>query len=289
MSTPKRGLGRGLEALIPITPKPKPETGVRQVPVGHIEPNPDQPRTKLDPVALAELAESIRAHGLIQPLIVSAMGLVDGVERFQIIAGERRWRAAKLAGLEQVTVIVRGVTPQERLELALVENIQRADLNPLEEAQAFDHLIQDFGLTQEQVATRVGKDRTTVANALRLLKLPDALKAAVANGDITQGHARALLQITDEQVQYSLLLSVITKSLSVRQTEELVRRTLEGTRAKKRKPVELPHETRKVEEDLRQALGTKVSLTHTRNGGKIVISYFSDEELEAIYQKIVKG
>ena len=289
MPTPKRGLGRGLGALIPTAPKKTDESaGVREVELARIEPNPRQPRTKIDPVALSELADSIREHGLIQPLLITPMP--DVPERYHLIAGERRWRASKIAGLTRVPVVIRGATSQEMLEIALVENIQRADLNALEEAQAYKQLADEFGLTQDQIATKVGKDRTTVANALRLLKMPDALQGALANDDISQGHARALLQIPDDKKQRALLTAVIEKALSVRQTEELVRRVLEGDKPKKKKRAqEIPHETHALEEGFRRALDTKVSLSRSRKGGKVVIEFYSDEELESIYQKIVRS
>ena len=291
--TTKHGLGRGLGALIPPPRTAPPESGVRQIDLAQIEPNPRQPRHNLQSPALEELAASIREHGLLQPLLLTtAPGSNIGGPRYQLIAGERRWRAAKLAGLRQVPAIVRGTTPEQMLELALVENIQRADLNPLEEAEAYRALMDDFGLTQEQVARKVGKDRTTVANLLRLLKLPVALKQAVLDEKISEGHARALLQLNDEAHELSMLKTVIAKNLSVRQTEESVRRALEtpvrrnGQRHNGAQR-ELSPETRALEEDLRRALGTKVELVRSHKGGRIVIEFYSDEELDAIYRKIV--
>ncbi|HEY6043124.1 MAG TPA: ParB/RepB/Spo0J family partition protein [Anaerolineae bacterium] len=292
MPSAKHGLGRGLGALIPTTLLKTPtDGGTREVELARIDPNPRQPRTRIDAAALAELAESIREHGLIQPLIVTpAPDSTEASPHYQLITGERRWRASKLAGLTRVPAVIRGATTQEMLEIALVENIQRADLNILEEAQAYKQLMEDFGLTQEQIAGKVAKDRVTVSNALRLLKLPEPLKTAVADNVISQGHARALFQLPDEKKQRALLQVVISKALSVRQTEELVRRLLEGDRLKKKKrTAEIPHETRALEEGLRHALGTKVSLSRSRKGGKVVIEFYSDEELEAIYQKIVRS
>lgn len=291
----RHGLGRGLGALIPppIAASQESSTGIQQVDLAQIEPNPRQPRHSLHSPALEELAASIREHGLLQPLLVTpAPGSKTSGARYQLIAGERRWRAAKLAGLRQVPAIVRGTTPQEMLELALVENIQRADLNPLEEAEAYRELMNDFGLTQEQVARKVGKDRTTVANILRLLKLPIALKQAVLDEKISEGHARAILQLNDEAHELAMLKTVIAKNLSVRQTEESVRRALEspthnnGQRHSSARR-ELSPETHALEEDLRRALGTKVELVRSHKGGKIVIEFYSDEELDAIYRKIV--
>lgn len=300
MSPTKHGLGRGLGALIPPSQPSAVSSGVRQAPVAAISPNPRQPRHKIDPDQLRELAESIREHGLIQPLIVTpAPDSTELAPRYQLIAGERRWAAAKLAGLANVPVIVRGATPQEMLELALVENIQRADLNALEEANAYRQLMTDFGLTQEQVASKVGKNRATVANALRLLKLPTDIQSALADESITEGHARALLTVEDEKQQKELLRQVIDQGLSVRQTEEAARRNNERpqtTDRRRRSAVssrrstsepEMPAATRALEEDFRRALGTKVQVFRSRKGGKIVLHFYSEEELEAIYSQVV--
>ncbi len=290
MTSTKRGLGRGLGALLPPGVPTALSPGVREVDVESIVPNPRQPRHRIKPKEVRELADSIKEHGLIQPLVVTpAAGSTADELRFQLIAGERRWSAAKMAGLERVPVIVRGATPQEMLELALVENIQRADLNPLEEASAYRQLMDDFGLTQEQVAAKVGKDRATIANALRLLKLPQDIQGAIADESISEGHARAILTLVDDKQQKSLLRTVISRAYSVRQTEEAARRLNE--KSKKRKPKsaerELPAGTRALEEDLRKALGTKVQVFRSRQGGKIVAHYYSEEELQAIYEKIV--
>jgi ParB family chromosome partitioning protein len=300
MPTPKRGLGRGLGALLPPGVPTALAPGVREVNVESIVPNPRQPRHKISPKEVRDLADSIKEHGLIQPLIVTPAGVLSSSiasaeeatadePRFQLIAGERRWAAAKLAGLVRVPVIVRGATPQEMLELALVENIQRADLNALEEANAYKELMDDFGLTQEQVAAKVGKDRVTIANALRLLKLPQDIQSAILDESITEGHARAILTVADAKQHKSLLHAVIANAYSVRQTEEAARRLNE--KSKKRKPksaeYELPAGTRALEEDFRKALGTKVQVFRSRQGGKIVVHFYSEEELEAIYEKIV--
>jgi ParB family chromosome partitioning protein len=250
-----------------------------------ITPNPLQPRTVVDPEALKELAASIREHGLIQPLIVTQ----QGPDRYQLIAGERRWQAARMAGLAQVPVIVKEATPQQALEIALVENIQRADLNPLEEAVAFRQLVDEFDLTQEQVAERVGKSRVSVTNTLRLLRLPAAVKQALIDGTIREGHARALLALPTKEAQVAALKTLITKALSVRQTEELVRRLVaEPAPPKQVEPVS--PEVRALEEDFRETLGTKVSLYRSRKGrGRLVIHFFSEEELQALYDVIVGG
>lgn len=302
----KHGLGRGLGALIPAKPAQEnaAQNLVRVIPISQIEPNPKQPRKNFSPAALDELAASIREHGVIQPLVVQEIQTPYG-SRYQLIAGERRWRAAQRAGMTTVPVILKGVTPQQMLELALVENIQRQELNALEEADAYRQLIQEFELTQDQVAQKVGKDRTTISNALRLLKMPNMLKEAVLNETIREGHARALMQITDDKKQNELLKNVVAQNLSVRQTEELVRRTNAqttdtGEPSKKtanghasggqssaaRRPESSP-DTTSLEQDLRTALGTKVELYRSQRGGKIIIEFYSDEELETIYQKLV--
>lgn len=301
MSPAKHGLGRGLSALIPPTQPSAVTSAVTQVPVAAISPNPRQPRHKVDAEALRELADSIREHGVIQPLIVTpAPDSTALAPRYQLIAGERRWHAAKLAGLATVPVIVRGATPQEMLELALVENIQRADLNVLEEAHAYRQLMSDFGLTQEQVAEKVGKNRTTIANALRLLKLAPEVQTALAEDTITEGHARAILTLEDPKQQNALLRQVIEQGLSVRQTEEAARRlgdrrtpttdrrSTSSTSRTTREEHEMPVATRALENDFRNALGTKVQVFRSRKGGKIVIHFYSEEELEAIYAHIVR-
>jgi ParB family chromosome partitioning protein len=279
----RSGLGKGLESLIPVAEEPA--AGLTQVPVSTIAPNPMQPRTVLDPDALAELAASIREHGLIQPLIVTQ----QGPERYQLIAGERRWQAARLAGLPTVPVIVKEATPQQALELALVENIQRADLNPLEEASAFRQLVEEFGLTQEQVAARVGKSRVAVTNTMRLLRLPAEVKQALADGTLHEGHARALLALPTPEAQLAALKVVVKRALSVRQTEELVRRLLAEPLPKKLERPANP-ETEALEEEFRETLGTKVTLYRSRKGqGRLVIHFYSEEELQAIYDVIVGG
>ena len=284
----KTGLGKGLGALIPDTSVwqgereagAPPQVGVAEVPADTITPNPRQPRVTMDRVALQELADSIREHGLIQPLIVT-----QSPNGYQLIAGERRWRAAQLAGLTTVPVVVKEAAPQQMLELALVENLQRADLNPLEEAAAFRQLMDEFRLTQEKVAERVGRSRTAVANAVRLLKLPEPVKARLADGTISEGHARALQALENDAAMLKALATVTRNALSVRQTEELVRRVLAEPKTKAKKVV-ASAETRSLEDRMRRALGTKVNLFRSRKGGKVVIHFYSDEELDAIYRRI---
>jgi len=277
----RRGLGKGLEALIPVTEEPT--AGLTEVPVATITPNPMQPRTALDVEAMEELAASIKEHGLIQPLIVTQ----QGPERYQLIAGERRWQASRMAGLATVPVIIKEASPQQVLEIALVENIQRADLNPLEEAAAYRQLVEEFGLTQEQVAERVGKSRVAVTNTMRLLRLPAEIRQALADSTIREGHARALLALPTPEAQVVALKTVTSKALSVRQTEELVRRYLAEPPVEKPKEPVSP-ETKALEEEFRETLGTKVNLYRNRKGaGRVVIHFYSEEELQTIYDVIV--
>jgi ParB family chromosome partitioning protein len=300
----KRGLGRGLDALIPSEPEKAAEEvgkgpgdeaiaqtpsplGLVEVPVEFIQPNPHQPRFSMDDESLAELAASISEHGLIQPLIVTRPEPSSEGTRYQLIAGERRWKAAQQAGLERVAVIIKEAAPQEMLELALVENVQRADLNPLEEAQAYRQLIDDFGLTQERVAERVGKSRVAVANTLRLLGASTMVKQALLQGTIREGHARALLMLEKPEAQEAALASILKQGLNVRQTEALVRR-LAGEREQRRSPPPVSAHILDLENSFRERLGTKVTLQRNRSGqGQIVIHFYSDEELQSIYDHIV--
>ncbi len=282
MSPRKSGLGRGLEALIPLAEEGAAAQGVIEAPLASILPNPHQPRAPIRDQDLVELAASIEEHGIIQPLIVTRA--VDG---YQMIAGERRWRAARLAGLSTVPVVVKDVAPSEMLELALVENIQRSDLNPLEEAMAYCQLTDEFGLTQEQVARRVGKSRVAVSNTLRLLKAIRPVQEALLAGKISEGHARALLGLERAEAQEAALKTVLKQGLNVRQTEELVRRLL-GLRREEQRPARtVAPETRALESRFREALGTKVRLTRGGKGGRIVIYFYSEEELDALYERIV--
>lgn len=285
----KIGLGKGLGALLPGSGEASASSGLTEVPVRAVMPNPHQPRTQFDEQALRELADSIREHGLIQPLIVTRAG----EDQYTLIAGERRWRAAQLAGLETVPIVIKDVAPQQMLEMALVENVQRSDLNALEEALAYKHLSEEFGLTQDQIAQRVGKSRVAVSNTLRLLKLPDPIKARLADNLISEGHARALLTITDAAVQQRLLSQIVKNGLSVRQTEELVRRLMEDhPTADKPSRKAMRHrsgsaDTRALEEGMRRALATKVILSRSKRGGTIMIHFYSEEELDTIYRRIV--
>jgi len=282
MSPRKSRLGRGLDALIPLAEEEAAAAqGVIEVPLAAITPNPRQPRAQVRDQDLVELAASIEEHGIIQPLVVTRAP--DG---YQLVTGERRWRAARLAGLPTVPVIVKDVAPGEMLELALVENIQRSDLNSLEEAMAYRQLTEEFGLTQEQVARRGGKSRVAVSNTLRLLKSARPVQAALLEGKISEGHARALLGLERGEAQEAALKTILKRGLNVRQTEELVRHML-GLR-KKRRPERKPApETMALQANFREALGTKVNVTRTRKGGHIVIYFYSDEELDALYERIV--
>ncbi len=285
----RSGLGRGLDALIPPAAG---ATGLKRVSIDAIVPNPLQPRTHFDSEALAELADSIREMGLIQPLIVQLLPSADAEatpQRYQLIAGERRWRAAQIAGLRHLDVIVKDVTPQETLELALVENIQRADLNPLEEAQAYQALSKDFGMTQDQIAERVGRSRVSITNALRLLRLPPAVKAALAEGKISEGHARALLMLEDEADQIRTMTTVIRRGFSVRQTEELVRRLHKAADKSEDADLRLRSpEVDALESRFRESLGTKVELFKTRKGGRLVIHFYSDDDLQSLYDRLIE-
>jgi len=255
--------------------------GLREIPVESIVPNPLQPRQGLDPNALQELADSVREHGLIQPLIVTQQD-----QTYQLIAGERRWQAAKMAGLSRVPALVKDATPQQMLELALVENIQRADLNPLEEASAYQQLIEDFGLTQAQVAGRVGKSRAAVANSVRLLRLPPEVKESLAAGQISEGHARALLGLPEADTQRRALHRLMQRELNVRQTEELVRRWIAPPAEPKPESDRSP-ETEALERAFGEALSTKVRLVRSKEGGRLIIHFYSEEELETLYELMV--
>ncbi len=280
MPKKRTGLGKGLDALIPGSGN----SGVQQIPVNSIQPNPRQPRTQFSPEALEELANSIQEHGVIQPLIVMR-GEKDGM--YTLIAGERRLQAARKAGLHTIPAVLREASEQEFLELALIENVQRADLNPLETALAYRQLEEDFQLSHEDIARRVGKSRSAVTNTLRLLDAPPSVQQAVLNGDISEGHARALLGLATPQAQAAALQTVLAKGLTVRQTEELVRK-LKGQKPKQEKAPP-PAALLDLEARLRSHLGTKVNLKYGKKGGSITIHYYSDEELEALLTHLLKG
>ncbi|MEK7312789.1 MAG: ParB/RepB/Spo0J family partition protein [Chloroflexota bacterium] len=282
---PKRGLGRGLDALIPTNePEAAANGGPAELLVSQIVRNPRQPRTRIDPQELNDLAASIREHGVIQPIIVSQ---TDDSNRYILIAGERRLEATKLAGLATIPAIVRGPTSdQNLLELALIENIQRADLSPLESAQAYKHLADDFGLSHDEVAKRVGKQRVTVTNTIRLLKLPPKVQEALAAGLIVEGQARVLLSLPNTQAQLAAMNTIIGKGLNVRQTEELVRH-LTGHKNSKPAKVRRPAEVTALESNLRESLGTRVTINRGRQGGTIVIHFYSDDDLNALSDRLL--
>lgn len=284
MARGKTGLGKGLGALIPAADEDGDATqGVVQVPITSISPNPHQPRAPIRDQDLVGLAGSIEEHGIIQPLVVNRTP--DG---YQLIAGERRWRAARLARLSAVPVVVKDVAPREMLELALVENLQRADLNPLEEAMAYRQLTEEFELTQDQVARRVGKSRAAISNTMRLLKAARTVQEALLEGKISEGHARALLGLEQIEAQEAALKTVIKKRMNVRETEELVRRLLGlGLEEEQRAPPEVSPEVRALEASFREALGTRVSLKRRGESGHLTVYFYSEEELDAIYERIV--
>jgi ParB family chromosome partitioning protein len=278
-------LGKGLSALIPDRPEP-PRASPVEADIDRLEPNNFQPRGDVDDARLQELAQSIRANGIIQPIVVRRVG-----DHFQIIAGERRWRAAKLAGLLRVPVAVREVAPGDErslLEMALIENIQRQDLNPIEESLAYRRLADEFQLKQEDIAAAVGKDRATVANFLRLLRLPDEVRNEVASGRLSMGHARSLLSLTDEADQRRISRDVIARSLSVRETESLVKKIVEAGKpvrpATEPKPTDV--HTRAAEERLKLLLGTRVRIVRQGAKGRIEIDFVSEEELIRIFDQL---
>ncbi|MBK9602898.1 MAG: ParB/RepB/Spo0J family partition protein [Anaerolineales bacterium] len=283
----RTGLGKGLDALIPAGGKTPPASsagtgGVQQVAVESIQPNPRQPRVHFKEAELAELAASIREHGVIQPIIVTPKA--DGT--YIIIAGERRWQASQKAGLRTVPVITRQANNQELLELALIENVQRADLNSIEEAEAYRQLVEEFGLSHEAVAKRVGKSRVAVTNTLRLLGLADVVKQALVDGTVTEGHARALLALSTQKAQTSALQTIINLSFNVRQTEEYVRKLAGQKPIKAKKPIRSA-DVNDVEKRLQNSLGTKVALKHGKKGGTVTIYYYSGEELDALLEKLI--
>lgn len=288
-------LGRGFSALLPNAPAPAvttegaPQRGANSVllvAIEEVQPDKLQPRRHFDEAKIEELAASIRAKGVIQPILVRKDG-----NRYRIIAGERRWRATQRAGLKNIPVLVKEVTERQAFELALIENIQREDLNPVEEAEAYRRLIDEYQLTQDACAERVGKDRSSVANSLRLLKLPDDVKESLADGVLNMGHARALLGLGDEAAIKKAAREVVAKKLSVRQTEQLVRSNRDEPSASKAPKDKAPSpQVRAIEEKLQRALGTKVRLTDKGNGkGKIEIDFFSYAELDGLLASLGAG
>ena len=278
----KRGLGRGLESLIPVMAST--DDSIAEVPLASIKPNPRQPRTHFDAAELEELAASIREHGVLQPVVLTRA--LDG-EGYYLIAGQRRWQAAKLAGRTKIAAVVR-TAPDDRglLELALIENVQRSNLNALETAAAYQTLADDFGLSHEEIAKRVGKRRTTVSNTLRLMRLAAPLQAALTRGIISEGHARALLGLPEADAQSAALATIVKRELSVRQTEELVRK-LQGEKQPAKRRTKQSPSVAELENRVRDKLGTKVALRRGRKGkGSLIIYFYSDEELEALIKHL---
>jgi ParB family chromosome partitioning protein len=278
----RKALGKGLSALLPDPESPAaPAESPGEAAVASLDPNPFQPRTAVDPARLAELAASIRESGMVQPILVRRQG-----ERFQIIAGERRWRAAQQAGLATVPVVVREVADDRLLELALVENIQRQELSPLEEAQAFHRLQEELRLTQEEVARKVGRDRSTVANTLRLLRLPKEVRELLNTGALDAGHGRALLALDKAEDQVALAREAARKGLSVREVERRVA-LVRAPRA--RPPAARDANTRAAEERLRAALGTRVEITRRGRGGVMRVAFASEAELNRLFEVLVRA
>ncbi len=281
MADKRKALGRGLRALIPEPVAPLRREPAQEVDLDLLRPNREQPRGAIEDARLAELAESVRAHGIIQPLVVTRQE--DGT--FEIVAGERRWRAAQRAGLLRVPVVERAVASSKRLELALIENIQREDLNAIETAAAYARLADEFGFTQEAIARSVGKDRATVANYQRLLRLPAEVRAELAAGALSMGHARALAGLADERAQLEIAREVLARDLSVRETEALVKRRTEPRRPAAAPPPADVH-TRAAEDRLKVALGTRVRIVRRGKRGRIEIAFVSEDELQRLYERL---
>jgi ParB family chromosome partitioning protein len=292
MAEKRPALGRGLSALIPPAPPPRPSAAVAapasttptrptEIDIDLLTPNPRQPRMSIDEHTLEELAQSIRSNGVIQPILVRPSG-----NRYEIVAGERRWRAAQRAGLLKVPVTIRDIDDANLLQVALIENIQREDLNPIEEAQAYRRLADELKLSQEAIASSVGKDRATVANYVRLLRLPVEVRNDLASNALSMGHARALLGLTDEAAQRTLAREVVSRQLSVRETEALVRR--EVTPAPEPPPKVVDPNTRAAEEQLKLALGTRTRIVRKGRGGRIEIDFTSEDELHRLFERLTE-
>jgi ParB family chromosome partitioning protein len=295
---PRKALGKGLQSLIPKRPAAEAtapailqneamadnEGDIRRLPIGHITPNPNQPRREFDDAALMELTQSIERDGIIQPIIVRR----NGPREYQIIAGERRWRAAKSAGLKEVPVIVRAADDQQVIELALVENIQREDLNPIELALAFHRMVTELGLSHDQIGQKTGKERTTITNAVRLLQLPRELQDLIAAKQLSAGHARALLKFDDHDLQRDIAKRCIAEGWSVRQIENFTRASGDSTTKSKPAEKQLDPNVKFAVTELERVLGTKVRIVESASGrGRIEIEYYSAEDLSRIYEQIV--
>lgn len=290
MAIKRPALGRGLSALIRDTAPPPPRDPPAadrgrptELDIDLLTPNPRQPRAHIDDARLEELAQSIRANGVIQPIVVRRVG-----DSYEIVAGERRWRASQRAGLLKVPVAVREVPDDKLLEVALIENIQREDLNPIEEAQAYRKLTDELQLSQETIAAQVGKDRATIANYMRLLRLPVEVRTAISEGELSMGHAKALLSLTDEAAQRRVGRDVIARGLSVRETEALVRSET-TPKAEAPPPPRVDANTRAAEERLKLALGTRVRIIRKGRGGRIEVDFTSEPELQRLYEKLTES
>jgi ParB family chromosome partitioning protein len=283
MAEKRPALGRGLSALIPDSPTPVASTADRslEIDTDRLRPNKFQPRTHVDDDRIEELSRSIRANGIIQPIVARKVE-----QGYEIIAGERRWRAAQRAGLLKVPVVVRDIPEDRLLAVALIENIQRQDLNPIEEAVAYRRLSDEFHLTQEQIADAVGKDRSSIANYVRLLRLPQEVRANVASNTLSMGHARALLALTDEAAQLRVARDIVAGGLSVRETEAIVKKATSPNEKKPAKTVDV--HTRAAEEKLKMALGTRTRIVRRGKGGKIEIDFASEDELQRIYELLTE-
>ena len=296
--SPKKRLGRGLDALLtkPMVAVSRPEAssespgndGMKNLPVEHLQRGQYQPRVDMRQDSLQELADSIKAQGVVQPIVARPLGKKDGIERYEIIAGERRWRAAQMAGLADIPAVIRDVDDESAIAMALIENIQRENLNPLEEARALDRLIREFDLTHAEAAQAVGRSRASVSNLLRLQELSEKVKPLLEDRQIEMGHARALLALSIASQQFDAARQVIKKKLSVRETERLVRKILGGPAAATTKNPAAPNaDIRRLEIEVSEKLGAKVSVDHSKNGsGKLVIAYNSLDELDGILKHI---
>ena len=284
----KKALGKGLEALLPgggqkvAAASAAGGSEVEQLPVEHIMPNRYQPRKEFAESDLAELADSVKQNGVLQPVLVRRKG--DGL--YELIAGERRLRAAKLAGLKSIPAVIRNSSDEQAMELALVENLQRKDLNPMEAARAYHRLVNEFGLTQDAVAQRIGKDRSSIANIVRLVNLPNEIQGLMESGQLTTGHAKVLLGLTRPELQLKLARQIVESQLSVRQAEQLVTRL--GRATKGRRPAKRTGAYTDLEERLQRHLGTRVSIVAGRSGGKIVLDYFTSEDLDRLVEKLLE-
>ena len=285
MSAKKSALGKGLGALIPETNDIKTnetekKNSIEEIDVSRIIPNEDQPRKNFDEEKLSSLAESIKENGIIQPIVV-----IKENEFYKIVAGERRWRAAKLAGIKKVPIIEKNLNDKEIMELSLIENLQREDLNPIEEAEAYKKLMEEFNLTQEAISTKVGKSRPVIANSLRLLNLSEKIKQYLIEGTNSEGHGRILLSVDDKELQYEVAKKIIDEGLNVRQTEKIIKE-IEKNRKNNKKPAQKDIYIKDMENRLKNALGTKVIISKGKKKGKIEIEYYSQEDLERLIEMI---